>query len=106
MYSLPIAAHANTSPGPATMGGAGELSVWEGSSESGGVEPRREEHTASTETGADVQRDWERGILDIFAGRTHMSGLAGVEKPTEGERNGVKDKKKFWTMAPITTRTF
>jgi len=23
-----------------------------------------------------------------------MSGLAGVEKPTEGERNGVKDKKK------------
>jgi len=57
MYSLPIAAHANTSPGPATMGGAGELSVWEGSSESGGAEPRREEHTASTEMGADVQRD-------------------------------------------------
>jgi len=57
MYSLPIAAHANASPGPATMGGAGELSVWEGSSESGGVEPRCEEHTASTETGADVQRD-------------------------------------------------
>ena len=57
MYSLPIAAHANASPGPATMGGAGELSVWEGSSESGGAEPRREEHTASTEMGADVQRD-------------------------------------------------
>ena len=57
MYSLPIAAHANASPGLATMGGAGELSVWEGSSESGGAEPRREEHIASTETGTDVQRD-------------------------------------------------
>ena len=52
--------------------------------------------------GADVQSDLERGILDIFAGRTHMSGLADGEKPTECERNGVKDKKKFWTMAPIT----
>jgi len=50
MYSLPIAAHANASSGPATMGSAGELSVWEGSSESGGTKPRREEHTASTET--------------------------------------------------------
>ena len=53
---------ARASSGPGTVGGAGELSVWEGSSESGGVEPRREEHS-NTQTGADVQRDRERGYF-------------------------------------------
>ena len=34
----------------------------------------------------------DKGVLDIFADRAHMSGLANGEKRMEGRQNGVMDK--------------
>ena len=39
------------------------------------------------------EKPGEKGILDVFAGRTHMSGLSNSENQTECRRNGVEGKK-------------